>query len=464
MLSVTNSASRFELRHILETSNFQQAATMAFACLLVALLSVIGSGCVLESVMRSHVREMILADVRTMHELTQSRSSHQVAELLRQRDLYDRRSERHSLLLDPQGKVLTGDATMLEVMDCISFKCPDNWRNIRTYEDRQIMGLVIELRDGGRYFSAYDLQPMLERTQIIPLMAGAGLFLVLLGSLILSLRYSLRKLYRIERIHDALKRFASGDHQAFPPLDRSGDELDRLATDIYRNLERINKLMAEVKGVTSHIAHELRTPLTRLQNRLVSAAEIATGDVREALWMAADESERIQSLFRAVMRVGEVETGRCAHLFEAFPAHDLLHDLREYYLPLADERNSPLEIETDPGCQIWGDRALLFQAMANLVDNALKYAPRNSTVTLFARHRGHFTILGVADHGSGIPASATEQVVERFHRLHTSGDIPGNGLGLTLVKAISELHGGSLCLSDNQPGLRVELQLGRAIP
>ncbi|GFM81747.1 hypothetical protein PSCICN_24390 [Pseudomonas cichorii] len=463
MQSAMNSASRFELRHILETSNFQQAATMAFACLLVALLSVIGSGCVLESVMRSHVREMILADVRTMHELTQSRSSHQVAELLRQRDLYDRRSERHSLLLDPQGKVLTGDATMHEVMDCIAARCPDNWRNIRNKE-LQIMGLVIELRDGGRYFSAYDLQPMLERTQIIPLMAGAGLFLVLLGSLIFSLRYSLRKLYRIERIHDALKRFASGDHQAFPPHDRSGDELDRLATEIYRNLERINKLMAEVKGVTSHIAHELRTPLTRLQNRLVSAAEIATGDVREALWMAADESERIQSLFRAVMRVGEVETGRCAHLFEEFPAQDLLNDLREYYLPLADERNSPLVLNIDPGCRIWGDRALLFQAMANLVDNALKYAPRNSTITLFARHRPLFATLGVADHGEGIPASATEQVVERFHRLHTSGDIPGNGLGLTLVKAISELHGGSLRLSDNKPGLCVELQLSRAIP
>ncbi|WP_207281867.1 HAMP domain-containing sensor histidine kinase [Pseudomonas sp. FW300-N2F2] len=454
------------IRHILETSNFQQAATIAFICLLVALLSVIGSGCVLEAVMRNHVRDVILADVRSVQLLTNNRDSVQVANILRQRDVYDRRSERHNLVVDAHGQVQFGDERLLIVTQCHDGPCLDNWRDydMTGHDNRRkdILGLWVPLADGGRYFSASDLRPMLERTQVIPLMGGAGLFTVLIGSIVISLRFSLRNLYRIDRVRDTLKRFASGDHLACPPYNPQGDEIDRLGSEIHLGLARINRLMTEVKNVTSHIAHELRTPLTRLQNRLISTAEKVDGDIHAELMTAVGETERIHSLFRAVMRIGDVETGRCAHNFEVVDARALLEDLREYYLPLAEERLSPLVIHADKGLLLWGDRALLFQALANLVDNALKYAPRGSAVTLRAQSNGRLVFLSVADHGPGIAQDLRQDALERFRRLDTSGNVPGNGLGLTLVKAIADLHGGQLQLDDNLPGLNVCLSVTQA--
>lgn len=456
------------IRHILETSNFQQAATIAFICLLVALLSVIGSGCVLEAVMRSHVRDVILADVRSVQLLTNNRDSVEVADILKRRDAYDRRSERHNLVLDAQGQVRFGNEQLLTVTQCHDGPCVDNWRHYnmidRDNRSKDILGLWVPLADGGRYFSASDLRPMLERTQVIPLMGGAGLFTVLIGSIVISLRFTLRNLYRIDRVHDALKRFASGDHLASPPYNPQGDEIDRLSSEIHLGLARINRLMTEVKNVSSHIAHELRTPLTRLQNRLISTAEKVDGEVHAELMTAVGETERIHSLFRAVMRIGDVETGRFAHHFEVIDSRTLLEDLREYYLPLAEDRHTPLLIHADKGMMLWGDRALLFQALANLTDNALKYAPRGTPITLSAQSTGREVSLSIADHGPGIPEDLRDDALERFRRLDTSGNVSGNGLGLTLVKAIADLHGSPLVLADNQPGLSVTLAIGRADP
>lgn len=452
----------FSVKQLFATSNFRQASTIAFVCLLIALTSIIFSNHLLELIMRSHVRDMILNDVRSQQLHGRLLRVEHVVAALRYREPFENRKERHAIVVDEHGKPLYGDTQLLPGLACQG-ECTSNWRHATLTDangdETEILGLLVPLADGGRYFSAYDLRPMLERTRIIPLMAGAGLLLVLLLILLISLPFSRRNLARINHIRDALSRYASGDHSARAPSARDGDEFDQLGGEINQSLQRIDRLMEEVRTVTSHIAHELRTPLTRLQSRLLSVSERLEGEPREELLRAVQDSERIQSLFRAVMRVGEVETGRCAHQFEVILARELLEDVREYYLPLAEERDCLLQIECAPDYRLYGDRALLFQALANLVDNALKYAPIGSPILLATGSLPGRQALSVADRGRGIPRELNAKAMERFSRLDTGGDVPGNGLGLTLTRAICDLHGGRLVLADNEPGLRAILVL-----
>ena len=155
---------------------------------------------------------------------------------------------------------------------------------------------------------------------------------------------------------------------------------------------------------------------------------------------------------RTVMRISEIETGRCHHEPVDLDARALLADLHDYYDVLADQRGVVLQIRVEDDLPLMGDRALLFQALVNLIDNAIKYAPPGSAITLLARRRGPWIELGTADQGPGIDADQRSQAVQRFRRLTRDRTISGHGLGLALVHAVAALHGGSLALADNDPG------------
>ncbi|MDR0276553.1 MAG: HAMP domain-containing histidine kinase [Paucimonas sp.] len=452
------------LRPLLATSSLRQATTIAFICLLFSLISIVLSNQLLEVVMRSHVRDMILNEVRSGQLQGRFRDAAQLSWSLQHRQTLEVRKEHQALVIDRDGRLLLGNPDYLPDTSQLGSSKP-RWHHT-TLTDRngytaEILGLSIPLPDGGQYFSAFDLRPMLERTRIIPLATGAGLLLLLLSILITALPFGLHNLYRINRIRDALGRYANGDYSARAPATLHGDEFDQLGLEINHGLLRINKLMDEVKHITSHIAHELRTPLTRLQSRLLTASEMLEGPARDELLCAVQDSERIQSLFRAVMRIAEVETGRMTCHFETIDVRDLLHDVTDYYQPLAEQRGCPLRLEVDPGCQLFGDRALLFQALANLIDNALKYAPPGLPISLRAQARNGHGELQVCDSGPGIAASQSERAMERFQRLGEGSETPGHGLGLTLVRAIAELHGGELRLGDNRPGLIATLAIRR---
>ncbi|NIE73199.1 HAMP domain-containing histidine kinase [Pantoea sp. Tr-811] len=455
-----------ELRPLLTTSSLRQATTIAFICLLFSLISIVLSNQLLEVVMRSHVRDMILNDVRSQQLQGAMVSAERLSWALRYRQQLDVRKERQATVVDRDGKLLFGSRGLLPEP---TLPASDRlrWYHITLTNEQgeaaEVLGLTITLGDGGQYYSAFDLRPMLERTRIIPLATGAGLLLLLLSILITALPFGLHNLYRINRIRDALARYANGDYTAMAPAVQHGDEFDQLGIEINHGLRRINKLMDEVKHITSHIAHELRTPLTRLQSRLLNASEHLQGPAREELLCAVQDSERIQHLFRAVMRIAEVETGRMACHFEVIDVRELLEDVAEYYQPLADERGCRFELEVQKDCQLFGDRALLFQALANLIDNALKYAPPGLAITLAARGRNGQGMLQVRDRGPGISAAHSERAMERFQRLEPKGDVHGHGLGLTLVRAIAEVHGGDLRLGDNQPGLAASLNVRKQV-
>lgn len=450
-------------RALLGTSSFRHTITVAFVFLLVSLASVIWSRYLLEGILRTHVTQMILRDVTAQIQATRLVSATLLSQSLEQGRMLDRNPERRSVVADARDSVTFGSAELfrrLEVSSrpCGSAPCEPSALHV-AMPGAEILGLRIPLADGGTYFSGYDIRPMVEQLRIIPLVAGSGLFAVLLSSLFISLYFSMSNLRRVDGISQTLERFASGQPGVRVPLGLHQDEFTRLGKEINQSLDRFNRLVEEIKSSSSHIAHELRTPLTSLQNRLITISENSDGTTRAELALAVQEIDEIQDLFRTILRLSEIEAWSCLRKFQDIQAGTLLADIADYYLPLAEQQGCTLGFAAEQNCLLFGDRDLLFQALANLVDNALKYAPAASAVRLRAWSEGGWTFLAVSDQGSGIAPDMRDLAVQRFCRLANSYGKPGNGLGLPLVKAIAECHRGELILGSSEPGLMATIKI-----
>jgi Signal transduction histidine kinase len=457
-----------KLQDLLWTSSFRQALTIAGVFLLVTLASIAIGRQLMENLLLSHVTEMILKDVDGQNLSTRLEESEQVAQALRHRETYDPRSERRSIVVDSGDRVILGSPELFDILSqsipaCTRALCTPASIAVRR-ADTYILGMRMPLADGGQYLAAYDIRPMLGRLRTISSAAEMGLLAVMLLAALISFRFSLTNLRRVDIISDALERYASGQREARVPTYAYHDEFARLGREINHTLDQVNLLVEEVKSTSGHIAHELRTPLTRLQNRLLNIADNMEGERRGEVLLAVDDISRIHGLARTIMRVGEIETGRCRHNFQPVDAATLLRDLAEYYQPLADGRRCRMDISVASPCPLVGDRDLLFQALANLVDNALKYGPEGEPIHLRADYQGDWVDLSVVDHGPGIAAELRAVALQRFRRLDNIQDKPGDGLGLPLVKAIAELHRGTLVLDDTHPGLtaimRISAQMG----
>lgn len=438
------------------TSHFRQTACFAFVFLLVTLGSIAWGQRLLERVMVRHVEDMVAAELRTHQTLRGLSGAPALAEALRLREGTLARRERAVAVQSADGRLLYGTAELLSPALCADSASPcRGWlRATLAGADgpREWLGRASRLPDGGRYIVAYDILPMVNRMYPVPLVVGLGVFSALLASLGAGLLFSLNVARRITHIRRTMARFARGELTARAALRGNQDEFDQLSRDVNQALERIDFLMEEVRNATNHIAHELRTPLTRLQQRLSNAAESIRDNARatEELALAEEEVRRILYLFRAVMRISEIETGRCHHEAAPIDAQALLEDLREYYAVLAEPRGLTLRVCCEAAVPLRGDRALLFQALVNLADNAVKYAPAGTTITLLARRDGNCVEIGVGDEGPGIDAGQRGQAVQRFQRLTRDPQVAGHGLGLALVHAVAALHGGALLLADNE--------------
>jgi signal transduction histidine kinase len=445
------------LRRLSGTSAFRFAALSAFVFLLAALGTTLLSSRLIERLLMEHVRDMLLSDIQEHERNARLEDAGALAGILRLRPSSD---ERIVLVEDARGNLILGEPALLQVL---GEGAGPGWNRLRVIgEDGQpmiVVGMQTDLADGGWLFSAFNIQPMLTRVRAIPLMAGGGLFVVLLGSLGMGLYASLRSMRRVDQMRAGLHAYVGGERERRLAVSPAGDEYDLLSQDINHMLERIHLLMDEVRSASSHLAHELRTPLTRLQHQLTEVAGIGDANVQVRMAAALQETARIQRLFKSVLRISEVEAGRCPHAFSWVDASSLLQDVSEYYQPLAEQLGIALEVVSPPGFRLWGDRALLFQALANLLENAFKYAPGSERIVLQAGVCEGMSSVGVADQGPGIPPAQRALALQRFRRLQTEGP-EGYGLGLSLVSAIARLHAGRLCLLENTPaGLLARLQL-----
>jgi signal transduction histidine kinase len=274
-----------------------------------------------------------------------------------------------------------------------------------------------------------------------------------------------RVLKRVDAMTATGERIMAGDLTGRLPVTGSGDEFDRLANSLNTMLERIEGLMTGVKHVSDNIAHDLKTPLTRLRNQAEEALRSAKSeaDYRAALEATIDESDALIRTFEALLMISRAEAGEARTHMVDFDAAEAAKSVVELYEPLAEEKGLKLLVEAAPPLPLHGNRELVGQALANLVDNAIKHgvpaggAPGEIRVT--ARAEGGRVMLTVADRGPGIPEKDRARVLERFVRLEESRSRPGAGLGLSLAAAVARLHGGELLLADNAPGLRVTLAL-----
>jgi signal transduction histidine kinase len=265
-------------------------------------------------------------------------------------------------------------------------------------------------------------------------------------------------LRRVELVNRTSERVMAGNLSDRVPLDGTSDEFDLLAANLNRMLDQIERLMTAMREVTDDVAHDLKTPLSRLRARL-ELALIGPADATvqsEAIRAAIDEADRMLATFNALLRIAEAEAGAGQDRTETLDLGELARSAVEFYEPVAEEKGFTLNLEIESAVEIRADRHLLSQALANLLDNALKYADGGELAVRVFRD-GEQAVVEVADRGPGIPEADREVVFDRFVRLERSRSTPGNGLGLSLVRAVVHRHRGAVTLADNRPGLRVRL-------
>jgi len=329
---------------------------------------------------------------------------------------------------------------------------------------------VVQLSGGFRLLVGRDLEERGRMREIITAAARGSVALVVVLGLAGGFFVTRRVLRRFDAMTATTQRIMAGDLSERLPVAGTGDELDRLASNLNDMLDRIEALMLGLKEVSDNIAHDLKTPLTRLRNRCEAALRTANDEpeYRAALESMLDESEGLIRTFDALLMIARAESGHSRDNMKDFDAAEIVRGVGELYEPVAEEKGLSVKIEAADGATIRGNRELLSQALANLVDNAIKYSRPEGEVTealeivLSARPDGQRVLIGVADHGPGIAEADRARAVERFVRLPQSAAEPGSGLGLSLAAAVARLHGGELRLEDNAPGLRTVIDLPRS--
>jgi signal transduction histidine kinase len=330
---------------------------------------------------------------------------------------------------------------------------------------------VFQLPGGFRLLVGRDLD---ERERLYDVIMAAGqwsIALVIVLGLAGGFVVARRVLHRVDAMTETSRTIMAGDLSGRLPVAGNDDEFDRLAVNLNRMLERIEALMKGFKEVSDNIAHDLKTPLTRLRNRSEEALRNAKDDTdyRAALETTIDESDELIRTFNALLLIARAESGAATRHMAEFDAGEAVHGVGELYDPLADEKGINLKVEVSEPVPVRGSRELVTQALANLVDNAIKYArPADdgtpAEIVVRAQNEGDNVLLIVTDKGPGIAEADRGRVVERFVRLEQSRSEPGSGLGLSLVSAVARLHGGELRLEDNAPGVRAVLVLPRGGP
>jgi len=291
---------------------------------------------------------------------------------------------------------------------------------------------------------------------------GALSLLGLLGGLTVSRLI----LNRMDTITATSRSIMSGDLSRRIPIDGTGGELDALAHNLNDMLDRIEGLMSGLKEVSDNIAHDLKTPLNRLRNSAEAALRESRGadGYREGLERTIEKADELIKTFNALLLIARLEAGALEESLETFDLGALVEDVSDLYTPAAEEAGFNLSIEARPGVRVRANKQLMGQAVANLIDNAIKYSAASgvgNAITVKSGALGDGAFVSVADRGPGISACDRARALKRFVRLEESRTKPGTGLGLSLVAAVARLHHGEVRLEDNDPGLRVVLVLPR---
>jgi signal transduction histidine kinase len=367
------------------------------------------------------------------------------------------------LLADPSFRRVAGNlsswpASRQEPAGRISFTASD--RRMSMLERPELRASFETLPDGFHLLVGRNVGDLNKFMTRIHLALGLVILLVFTLAAVASVAVTKRTVGRIESINATSQAIMQSGLGRRVPLRGTKDEWDHLAANLNKMLDRIETLMAEVKQVSDNVAHDLRTPLTRVRGRWEKAS-LGPRDARADQALINEslaDLDDVLRMFVSLTRISQVEATNRTAAFRSVDLIEVAQSVVELFDASAEVKEMHLAVIGDQSSIIWGDRDLLFDAMANLVDNAIKHGREGGQVSVEIKHHDDHAVLRISDDGPGIPEHERQNVFKRFYRLERSRCTPGNGLGLSLVAAVARLHEASINLIDNAPGLKIELR------
>tara|TARA_R110000751_G_scaffold55734_1_gene119521 strand:- start:579 stop:1937 length:1359 start_codon:yes stop_codon:yes gene_type:complete len=437
---------------LFQTTAFRLAllASIFFAALTAVLFAIVFF--LLADFANGQTRSAIDLETARLLQTVRSDGFSEAIRFVRSRPLPDER-DLHYAIVDEQGRILAGDLAF-------AADGPD-WQSIPQTDDdsERLLAKRSVVPGKGAILVALPSGEEDElRGAILASFAWAAMTAIILslaGGLVLSRSF----LRRVETFAAATTRFSEGHLTERVPLRGSNDEFDRLATNINEMLAQLESLMESMRQVSNDIAHDLRTPLSRLRQGLDTvrrrSADVQT--FRAAVDKAIEETDDILGTFAALLRIAQIEAGTRRAAFAGIDLSDLCTTVCEAFSPVAEDGGRQIIGSLAPNVWVQGDRELLMQMLANIIENALRHTPVQTVVRMELTVESGHPLVRIRDNGKGIPPEAREAVFRRFYRIESSRSSPGHGLGLALVSAVAQLHDAEIRLSDNQPGLAIEL-------
>jgi signal transduction histidine kinase len=342
-----------------------------------------------------------------------------------------------------------------------------DWVEIRLYPEGSRQAVLyalrtLELPSGERLLLGSNVEDRERmRASLLEALVGALLLAIPLGLIggVVVMRVTERHARAVGKI---AAQIAAGDFSQRLDEQAEGQEFAMIAAAINAMLERIEELVEQLRLVTDSLAHDLRSPLTRMRANIERAARYAAAEPEQlALEAISTDIDRLLRVISATLEISRAEAGMGRQQFEDFDVDELIRSICEIYQPVVEERGLTLELESGGNLPYLGNRQMIGRAVANLMDNALKYGSSGGSIGLAALNRGESVEIIVSDRGAGIPAELREDAMSKYRRLEEARTTDGSGLGLAMARAVARLHGGDMVLEDNQPGLKARLVLRR---
>ena len=414
------------------------------------------------SYVRSQADHAIAAEHAILRETYARAGRDGLIAAIRQRGTAEHFERAVYLLADPSFAPLAGNLKLWPP----ALKDPDEPDKLRTREwradatDRPVMRAVFEtLPDESHLLVGKQIGDLDEFTRNIRTALAGGVLLLAVLAVAMSISVTRRTVGRIESINATCRAIMQSGLGTRIPMRGTRDEWDQVAENLNLMLDRIEALMGEVRQATDNVAHDLRTPLARMRGRLEKAyGRGRDNELDQALiGDAIADLDAVLRIFSSLTRISQIEASDRKVAFRSVDLAEIASKVVELFDAAAEDRDSHLRITGDRRVLVTGDADLLFDALANLVDNAIKHGREGGEVIVDVANDRDGAAVSVADNGTGIPVTEHPHVFRRFYRLERSRSMPGNGLGLSLVAAVARLHGARIEMIDNLPGLKVRL-------
>jgi signal transduction histidine kinase len=450
------------LAKTLKSTTFQQAliAIGTFGVIASAIFAYVYLSTA--SYVRDRTDRAIMAEHMSLHDAYARAGREGVIALIRQRMTDKSFADHVYVLADPLSAVLAGNLS-----EWPRESAADNgWTEFRAHilspkeTDRpRVRAMLDTLQNGDRLLVGRDISDIDSFTAQIKIAVILMVALIFVVAGVASLLVTRRTVGRIEQINATSRAIMKSGLDKRIPLRGSNDEWDRVAENLNLMLDRIETLMGEIRQVSDNIAHDLRTPLTRTRGRLEKALSRKRSDEEDQALIGDTiaDLDAVLRIFTSITRIAQIETETRKSAFRTVNLVEIAGEVVELYDAAAEQDGTSLTLAGDREVLVTGDRDLLFDAIANLVDNAIKHGRAGGHVVVRSENLDGGASISIADDGPGIPTDQHEQVFKRFYRREQSRYTPGNGLGLSLVAAIARLHGARIELLDNAPGLNFKL-------